>query len=135
MKARCSSLYLCAVCAVLVPAAPVGVDTAHARSSSKKPVATSTASTKGWVKDQPANVGLKEKPLLALDSDLAAGKYSLVDSVGVYRCGKVVFERNYDHDYGQIYGKEAKTRGPLNARLTGPVQLLRSSVASLLSRN
>jgi CubicO group peptidase (beta-lactamase class C family) len=57
---------------------------------------------------------------LALDSDLAAGKYSLVDSVGVYRCGKVVFERKYDHDYGQIYGQEAKTRGPLNARLTGP---------------
>src|SRR5436189_5367863 len=120
MNARRSSLYLCAVFALLVSAAPVASDRAHAQSSCKKPAATSTASAKGWVKDQPANVGLDEKSLLALDSDLAAGKYSLVDSVGVYRCGKVVFERNYDHDYGQIYGKEAKTRGPLNARLTGP---------------
>jgi CubicO group peptidase (beta-lactamase class C family) len=120
MNARRSSLYVCAVFALLVPAAPVASDRAHAQSNCKKPVATSTASAKGWVKDQPANVGLDEKSLLALDSDLAAGKYSLVDSVGVYRCGKVVFERNYDHDYGQIYGKEAKSRGPLNARLTGP---------------
>lgn len=120
MNARRSSLYVCAVFALLVPAAPVASDRAHAQSNCKKPVATSTASAKDWVKDQPANVGLDEKSLLALDSDLSAGKYSLVDSVGVYRCGKVVFERNYDHDYGQIYGKEAKSRGPLNARLTGP---------------
>src|SRR5206468_4859553 len=42
------------------------------------------------------------------------------DSFGVYRCGKQVFSNTYSHDYGQIYGKEAKARGPLNARLTGP---------------
>jgi CubicO group peptidase (beta-lactamase class C family) len=35
------------------------------------------------------------------------------------RCGEVVFERRYSHDYGAIYRKEAHTRGPLNARLTG----------------
>ena len=38
----------------------------------------------------------------------------------MFRCGKEVFARKYTHDYAQIYGKEAKTRGPLNARLTGP---------------
>ena len=38
----------------------------------------------------------------------------------MFRCGKQVFERNYKHDYGQIYAKEAKTRGPLNPHLTGP---------------
>jgi CubicO group peptidase (beta-lactamase class C family) len=43
-----------------------------------------------------------------------------VDSFAVFRCGKEVFAREYDHDYAKIYGKEAKTRGPLNARLTGP---------------
>jgi CubicO group peptidase (beta-lactamase class C family) len=32
----------------------------------------------------------------------------------------MVFDRKYSHDYGKIYGKEAKTRGPLNAHLTGP---------------
>jgi len=31
----------------------------------------------------------------------------------------VVFERRYDHDYAATYGKEAHTKGPLNARLTG----------------
>ena len=76
--------------------------------------------THGWAKDQPANVGLDEKNLSAFDHDIAAGKYDLIDSFAVYRCGKMVFERKYPHDYGQIYGKEAKTRGPLNARLTGP---------------
>jgi CubicO group peptidase (beta-lactamase class C family) len=38
----------------------------------------------------------------------------------VHRCGREVFSRKYEHDYAEIYGKEAKTRGPLNARLTGP---------------
>lgn len=76
--------------------------------------------TRGWAKDQPGNVGLDEKVLGALDRDLAGGKYSLVDSFAVYRCGKIVFDRKYDHDYGQIYEKEAKTRGPLNPHLTGP---------------
>jgi CubicO group peptidase (beta-lactamase class C family) len=76
--------------------------------------------TQGWAKNQPASVGLDEKVLTACDKDLADGKYSLVDSFAVYRCGKVVFERAYPHDYAQIYGKEAKERGPLNAHLTGP---------------
>ena len=57
--------------------------------------------------------------LTGLDKDLAAGKYSLVDSLAVYRCGKKVFERRYAHDYAKIYGKQAKEKGPLNARLTG----------------
>lgn len=76
-------------------------------------------STEGWAKDQPAHVGLDEKVLQAFDSDLARGKYGLVDSFGVYRCGKNVFEHSYAHDYHQIYGKEAHERGPLNAHLTG----------------
>ncbi len=76
--------------------------------------------TRGWGKDKPASVGLDEKVLAAFDADLASGRYSLVDSFEVIRCGKAVYERKYPHDYGQIYGKEAKTRGPLNAHLTGP---------------
>ena len=73
-----------------------------------------------WAKSAPASVGLDEKVLAALDADLGKGKYSLVDSFTVVRCGTDVFERTYSHDYGAIYGKEAKTRGPLNAHLTGP---------------
>jgi Beta-lactamase len=76
--------------------------------------------THGWPKGTPAAVGLDEKVLSAFDADLAGGKYYLVDSLTVIRCGTEVFEKTYSHDYATIYGKEAKTRGPLNARLTGP---------------
>jgi CubicO group peptidase (beta-lactamase class C family) len=76
--------------------------------------------THGWTKGTPSSVGLDEKVLTALDADLAKGKYSLIDSFTVIRCGTDVFERTYSHDYETIYAKEAKTRGPLNARLTGP---------------
>jgi CubicO group peptidase (beta-lactamase class C family) len=75
--------------------------------------------TNGWTKSRPDSVGLNEKVLSALDSDLASGKYSLVDTFAIYRCGKVAFERAYTHDYGKIYGKEASERGPLNAHLSG----------------
>ncbi len=76
--------------------------------------------TQGWPKGAPADVGLDEKKLADFDADLAAGKYALVDSFQVFRCGRQVFERNYAHDYSKIYATEAKTKGPLNARLTGP---------------
>ena len=76
--------------------------------------------TQQWAKSEPQKVGLDEGALAALDADLKSGKYPLVDSFAVLRCGKEVFAREYDHDYAKIYGKEAKTRGPLNARLTGP---------------
>jgi CubicO group peptidase (beta-lactamase class C family) len=76
--------------------------------------------TQGWPKGTPASVGLDEQALATLDTDLANGKYMLVDSFQLFRCGTEVFARKYVHDYHQIYGKEAKTKGPLNARLTGP---------------
>lgn len=75
--------------------------------------------TRGWTQSQPAALGLDEKALSALDNDLANGKFSLVDSFAVYRCGELAFQRSYAHDYGQIYTKEAHERGPLNAHLTG----------------
>jgi len=76
--------------------------------------------TKGWAAATPASVGLDEAALAGLDKEIAAGKFYLIDSLTVFRCGKKVFERKYAHDYGQIYGKQAKEKGPLNARLTGP---------------
>jgi CubicO group peptidase (beta-lactamase class C family) len=76
--------------------------------------------THGWKKDKPSAVGLDQKALSSFDADLKSGKYELVDSSALFRCGKLVFESKYPHDYGQIYGKEAKVKGPLNARLTGP---------------
>ena len=76
--------------------------------------------TKSWPKGTPASVGLDEKVLASFDADLASGKFMLMDSFQVFRCGEEVFARKYAHDYDEIYGKEAKVKGPLNARLTGP---------------
>src|SRR5437879_9286366 len=76
--------------------------------------------THGWSKNKPASMDLDEKVLAALDADLASGKYSLVDSFTLIRCGTEVYDKKYPHDYSQIYAKEAKVRGPLTARLTGP---------------
>jgi Beta-lactamase len=67
----------------------------------------------------PATVGIDAEPLAALDADIASSKFPLVDSLLVMRCGEVVFDRRYPHDYAATYGKEAHTKGPLNARLTG----------------
>ena len=75
--------------------------------------------TDGWPRDSPQAVGLDPKVLADFDADVAAGKYALIDSFQVFRCGKEVFDRRYAHDYGTIYGKEARQKGPLNARLTG----------------
>jgi CubicO group peptidase (beta-lactamase class C family) len=75
--------------------------------------------THGWQQTTPVKAGLDDRTLVALDADIAAGKYGLIDSMDVFRCGEQVYERKYAHDWSSIYGKEAKTKGPLNARLTG----------------
>jgi len=100
-------------CALLVQPVPSRAQRADGAGRAKFPA-------KEWPKAQPASLGLDEKALAALDADLASGKYPLVDSFEVIRCGSEVYERKYHHDYGKIYEKEAKTRGPLNARLRGP---------------
>ncbi|HTB28771.1 MAG TPA: serine hydrolase [Steroidobacteraceae bacterium] len=81
--------------------------------------ASSEWPTHGWPRGTPGGVGLDEHVLADLDADIGHGKYSLVDSFEVFRCGEEVFSRHYPHDYAAIYAKEAKTKGPLNARLTG----------------
>lgn len=103
------------VCVVLFLAVSLAADAQRATSSSGV-----VWPTHGWLEGTPASVGLDESALESFDADLARGKYMLVDSFQVFRCGKKVFERKYAHDYGRIYGKEAKAKGPLNARLTGP---------------
>jgi hypothetical protein len=67
----------------------------------------------------PSALGIDPQPLAALDADIASSKFPLVDSLLVMRCGEVVFDRLYPHDYAATYYKEAHTKGPLNARLTG----------------
>lgn len=68
----------------------------------------------------PKEMGINAGQLADFDSDIASGKYGLVDSMLVMRCGAIVFDKTYAHDYGQIYGEHAKTEGPLNHDPHGP---------------
>ena len=40
----------------------------------------------------PASLGIDPEPLAALDADIASGKFPLVDSLLVMRCGEVVLQ-------------------------------------------
>ncbi len=79
-----------------------------------------TPPAKEWPASAPGAVGLDAAALEALDADLASGKYGLVDSMLVIRCGRQAFERSYAHDYDKIYGERARKTGPLNHDLHGP---------------
>src|ERR1700738_1639452 len=77
-------------------------------------------SAKEWPVVEPKAVGLDPTALAALDADIAAGKYGLVDSMLIIRDGKQALARSYPHDYGKIYGELAKHEGPLNHDVNGP---------------
>jgi CubicO group peptidase (beta-lactamase class C family) len=76
--------------------------------------------TRGWPAVQPSAVRLDENVLAAFDADIRGGKYGLVDSLLVIRCGKQAYARTYSHDYGKIYGELARKEGPLNHDVNGP---------------
>jgi CubicO group peptidase (beta-lactamase class C family) len=99
---------------ILLPIALAMVGGAHGADNAGR-----TWPTAGWQRGTPAGVGIDESVLAAVDADLVSGKYGLVDSFQVFRCGTQVYSRSYDHDYEKIYWKQARTKGPLNARLTG----------------
>jgi len=81
----------------------------------------SAQSPDSWPRSTPQAVGLDPEVLAELDADIAAGKYGYIDSLLVIRHGRLVYDRSYRHDYSQIYGKEAKEPGALNAHdPTGP---------------
>lgn len=84
--------FMISVCLAVI--SQMGV--AHAQGdSTARNGATTPSPTRGWIKDRPEAVGLDGKVLAAFDADLASGKYSLVDSFAVYRCGKMVFEQTF----------------------------------------
>jgi CubicO group peptidase (beta-lactamase class C family) len=113
MKKTCGCVVLVASLFLLAAASLL------AAGQATSPTSAITWPTKNWPKGTPASVGLDEETLKNLDADIASGKYALTDSFRVFRCGTEVFARQYQHDYGRVYAKETKTKGPLNARLTG----------------
>ncbi|HMD09767.1 MAG TPA: serine hydrolase [Candidatus Acidoferrum sp.] len=83
-------------------------------------IAPQAGTSKDWPKATPKEFGIDPQKLAAFDADLASGKYGLVDSMLILRCGTAVYDKTYAHDYGQIYGERAKKEGPLNHDSRGP---------------
>src|SRR4029077_18469906 len=79
------------------------------------PAIPSGSSGQEWPHASPSSVGLSESAIQSLDADIVRGKYRFVDHLLVIRCGAEAFERSYLHDYADVYRKEARTKGPLNA--------------------
>ena len=97
----------------LLLALVVSIPHPHAQAQGK-------SSTNEWPVAEPNAVGLDPTALAALDADIGAGKYGLVDTMLIIRDGKQVLARSYSHDYGKIYGDLAKHEGPLNHDVSGP---------------
>jgi CubicO group peptidase (beta-lactamase class C family) len=82
--------------------------------------AQEAGTSKDWPKATPKEFSIDATKLAAFDADIASGKYGLVDSMLILRCGTAVYDKSYPHDYAQIYGERAKKEGPLNHDMHGP---------------
>ncbi len=81
--------------------------------------ASSANSLEDWPLTSADSAALDSQALYALDADFKTGVIPLVDRLLVTRCGKIAFDRRYEHDYGSVFGKEAAQVGPLNPYMTG----------------
>jgi CubicO group peptidase (beta-lactamase class C family) len=84
------------------------------------PLSSAVAAATPWPQSAPQSVGVDPAKLQALDHDIAAGGFALTDSMDVFRCARQIYSSRYPRDYATLYGREARERGPLNQRLTGP---------------
>ena len=69
---------------------------------------------KEWPVVTPGSQAMNADSLKAFDDDIAAGKYGYIDGMVVTRHGKLVYQKNYKHDYERIYGDDAKNKSGLN---------------------
>lgn len=72
-----------------------------------------------WPAADAKSLGVDADALAAIDADFKAGKYGYVDAMLVIRCGRIVKQATYSHDYRRIYGAAAKIKGPLTPTLHG----------------
>jgi len=62
----------------------------------------------GWKHVDPQTVGVDSKQLEAADALIKSKPNSLIDQLVVARCGAIVFDHHYAHDYEAIYGAKSK---------------------------
>lgn len=69
---------------------------------------------KEWPVATPHSQSMNTDSLRAFDDAIASGKYGYVDGMLIIRHGKLVYQKNYAHDYDKIYGDDAIKRSGLN---------------------
>jgi CubicO group peptidase (beta-lactamase class C family) len=67
-----------------------------------------------WPEATPQSQSMNADSLKAFDAAISSGKYGNVDDMIVTRNGKLVYQKQYKHDYDKIYGEEAGKKSGLN---------------------
>ncbi len=70
--------------------------------------------TRGWASSTPDAEGMDSGVLGALDAEFAAGSRGQVTGMLVIRHGKLVFEKQYTHDFNALFSGRDPVRGPYN---------------------
>ena len=70
--------------------------------------------SKEWQVATPQSQSMNADSLKAFDEDITSGKYGYIDGMVITRHGKLVYQKNYKHDYDKIYGEEARKKSGLN---------------------
>ncbi|HJS56113.1 MAG TPA: serine hydrolase [Chitinophagaceae bacterium] len=67
-----------------------------------------------WPVATPESQSMNADSLEAFDKAIASGNYGYIDGMVIIRDGKLVYQKNYKHDYDKIYGDEARKKSGLN---------------------
>lgn len=78
------------------------------------PVPTVVWPTTGWSVATPDAEGFDPAALAALDREFSTGTHGQVTGLLVTRHGRVVFERQYTHDFDRLFDGRDPVRGPYN---------------------
>jgi hypothetical protein len=70
--------------------------------------------TRDWVVSTPDAEGLDATTLATLDREFASGAHGQVTGLLVTRRGRVVFERQYTHDFDRLFEGRDPVRGAYN---------------------
>ena len=70
---------------------------------------------KEWPVATPQSQSMNADSLRAFDDAISSGKYGYVDGMVITRHGKLVYQKNYKHNYDKIYGDSARKKSGLNS--------------------
>lgn len=75
----------------------------------------------GWKRVDPGSVGVDAKQLDAVDALIRANPNALIDHLTIVRCGNIVFDRRYPHDYVALHGAKSREHSGISPK-GGPVE-------------